>query len=178
MLSAVPDELRVLAVDNRRRVRADAEPKGETLRAKLKLPRQSFRHAWGVVLVLALAFPAAAQTSSSQTTQTLTAAAEQVADPLGRNTPRGTITGFNLAVHRNDFVSAARYMQVSAEQRASTEALARDLTELMDRYYTQLVTAVSALPEGALNDGLPPIVSGSDHSRWGEELGHRTGARQ
>ena len=46
-------------------------------------------------------------------------------------------------------------MQVSATQRGSTETLARDLTELMDRYYTQLVTAMSALPEGALNDGLP-----------------------
>ncbi len=126
------------------------------MRAKVKLPLQSFRHAWGIVLVVTLAFPAAAQTSSSQTTQTSTPAAEQVADPLGRHTPRGTIIGFNLAVHRNDFVSAARYMQVSAAQRASTEALARDLTELMDRYYTQLVTAMSALPEGALNDGLPP----------------------
>ena len=123
------------------------------MRAKLKL-RRLFRPAWQFILLAALAFPAAAQTFSHQSAPTATPA-EHVEDPLGRNTPRGTITGFNLAVYRNDFVSAARYMQVSATQRPNTEALARDLTELMDRYFIHPVTTVSNSPEGSINDGLP-----------------------
>jgi MscS family membrane protein len=122
------------------------------LRAKLKL-RGLFRPAWQFILLAALAFPAAAQ-AFSQRAATATPA-EHVEDPLGRNTPRGTITGFNLAVYRNDFVSAGRYMQLSATQRPNTEALARDLTELMDRYFIHPVTTVSNSPEGAINDGLP-----------------------
>ena len=126
---------------------------GEILRAKVKLPRL-FRPAWQFILLAALAFPVAAQTPSLHSAPTATAA-EHVEDPLGRNTPRGTITGFNLAVYRNDFVSAGRYMQVSAAQRPNTEALARDLTELMDRYFIHPLTTVSNSPEGAFNDGLP-----------------------
>jgi len=46
-------------------------------------------------------------------------------------------------------------MQINAAQRPNTEALARDLTELMDRYFIHPVTTVSNSAEGAFNDGLP-----------------------
>jgi MscS family membrane protein len=46
-------------------------------------------------------------------------------------------------------------MQVTAKQRPNTEILARNLNELMDRYYHQPVSTISNSPEGALNDGLP-----------------------
>ena len=107
------------------------------------------------MLLASLAFPAAAQTPSLHSSAPTATSAEHVEDPLGRNTPRGTITGFNLAVYRNDFVSAGRYMQISAAQRPNTEALARGLTELMDRYFIHPVTTVSNSAEGAFNDGLP-----------------------
>jgi len=79
----------------------------------------------------------------------------RTADPFGRETPRGTITGFNQAVHRKDIVGAARYMQVTAAQRRNVEELGRELAELIDRYYAAPVTSLSHEPEGAVNDGLP-----------------------
>jgi MscS family membrane protein len=79
----------------------------------------------------------------------------QPVDPLGRSTPRGTLGGFIRAVHREDYVSAARFMQLSAKQRPNTEVLARDLKDLLDRYFSQPLTSVSDSPTGALDDGLP-----------------------
>jgi MscS family membrane protein len=92
---------------------------------------------------------------------------EQVTDPLGRTTPRGTIAAFLRAVERDDFTLAARYMQVTDSQRPNTEALARDLKTLLDRHSGQPVTSISDSPDGALDDGLPidrervgPIIIG------------------
>jgi MscS family membrane protein len=76
-------------------------------------------------------------------------------DPLGRDTPRGTITGFNQAVHRKDFVGAAQYLQATAAQRRNAETLAGDLTELIDRYYLEPITSISDEPDGTPSDGLP-----------------------
>jgi MscS family membrane protein len=105
-------------------------------------------------LVLGLALPATAQipgTSSAQTSPP----AEQAVDPLGRDTPSGTILGFNLAVRRDDLVSAAQYMQLTPGQRVNAETLARQLNELVDRYFAQPITALSTSRSGTANDGLP-----------------------
>ena len=63
------------------------------------------RHA-AVLLVLALALPAAAQTNVRAPQGQSAPAAAPVAstDPYGRTTPRGTITGLGEAVNRNDLV--------------------------------------------------------------------------
>ena len=120
------------------------------------LPAGQRLRAWAAALWVVLALPAAAQIPVPGSSKTSPPAQQEEApDPLGRSTPRGTITAFTLAAHRGDFVSAARYMQVTAKQRPNTEALARDLNELMDRYYRGPVSAISNSPDGALNDGLP-----------------------
>ncbi len=80
----------------------------------------------------------------------------QVADPLGRSTPRGTITSFNEAVHRGDLPGATRYLQLTRSQRARADTLAHDLSELMELYLSQAVTTISASAEGARDDGLQP----------------------
>jgi len=80
---------------------------------------------------------------------------QQVVDPLDRTTPRGTISSFIRAMEREDYVLAARYLQVNESQRRNTEKLARDLKSLMDRYFSEPITSVSDAPEGALDDGLP-----------------------
>jgi len=76
-------------------------------------------------------------------------------DPLGRNTPRGTISGFTSAVHREDFVAAAAFMQLTARQRPNVDTLARTLTSLLDEYFTRPVGALSGSPAGITTDGLP-----------------------
>jgi len=77
------------------------------------------------------------------------------ADPLGRSTPRGTITELVRAFNHEDFVSAARYMQLNVKQRSSSADLGKDLKELMDRYFRQPLTLISDSPTGAHDDGLP-----------------------
>lgn len=81
---------------------------------------------------------------------------QQQVDALDRTTPRGTISSFIRAVDREDYVLAARYLQVRDEsQRRNTVRLAKDLKSLMDRYFSEPITSVSDAPEGALDDGLP-----------------------
>jgi MscS family membrane protein len=109
-----------------------------------------------VLLLGALAQPVVAQIPGLGASKILTPPQqEQLEDPLGRTTPRRTITAFIRAVDRDDFVSAARYMQVAENQRRNTERLARDLKTLVDRYLSQTLTSISDSPDGALDDGLP-----------------------
>lgn len=83
------------------------------------------------------------------------AAAEPASDPLGRDTPSGTILGFNRAVRREDFVSATMYMQLTGAQREHGETLARELNHLIDRYFDRPMSSLSTSRAGTANDGLP-----------------------
>lgn len=76
------------------------------------------------------------------------------ADPLGRRSPFGTITGFSSAVHRHELNVAARYLQAGGRSPQQLENLAEDLSELLDRYFTERLTALSNAPTGDLADGL------------------------
>ena len=75
-------------------------------------------------------------------------------DPLGRDTPFGTITGFRGAVGRDDFAVAARYLQIAGRGPRQVESIARDLSDLLDRYLTDRLTALSRSPAGDPADGL------------------------
>ncbi len=96
----------------------------------------------------ALTAPAAAPAAHA-------AATEAHVDPFGRTTPRGTVTGFIRASQRGDFAGATRFLQLPAEQSANGELLARELKELMDRYYVHSMESISDKPAGDVNDGLP-----------------------
>jgi MscS family membrane protein len=80
---------------------------------------------------------------------------EEVKDPLGRGTPRGAITGFTSAVHHEDYLTAAEYLQLTDAQRGQAGQLSRSLQALMDRYFLEPVVSLSDEPGGATNDGLP-----------------------
>jgi len=81
-------------------------------------------------------------------------------DPLGRDSPFGTITGFSTAVHRNDLAVASRYLQRERRGPQQLEDLALDLSDLLDRYFTERLTALSMEPTGNLADGLDPDREG------------------
>lgn len=109
-----------------------------------------------ILLLLGVIQPAAAQVFElDRTDEPPSASQQQPRDPLGRDTPRDAITSFIRAVERDDFVSAARYLEVTEAQRRHTEELSRDLKALMDRYFSQALTTVSDSPSGVVNDGLP-----------------------
>src|SRR5262245_26496311 len=102
--------------------------------------------------LLAISGRVSAQTPAAQPSQA--APAQATSDALGRDTPFGTVTGFNTAVHHGDFAVAAGYLQLSGRSSREAENIARDLNELLDRYFTQPLTTLSVLPTGALDDGL------------------------
>ena len=109
-----------------------------------------------LTLVVVLAVPTPGQIPGLKSQAPAPAApAQQPEDPFGRSTPRGTITGFIRAVHRDDYVAAARYMQLSSKLKISPEVLASDLKDLMDRYFKEPIATISDAPSGSLDDGLP-----------------------
>jgi MscS family membrane protein len=87
---------------------------------------------------------------------------EQFSDPLGRSTPRGTISGFVKAADHNDFVTAVQYLQAPGKPLHETETLARDLKQLMNRYFSRPLALINDSPDGEVQDGLP-----LDHDRVG-----------
>ena len=105
--------------------------------------------------VTAPAVPSSPLAPQSTTAVPATQPATPPADPLGRSNPRTMIREFIRAVDRNDFVSAARYMQLSKEQQPHAALLARYIRELMNCCFDQPLAAISAADTGALDDGLP-----------------------
>lgn len=111
------------------------------------------------IVVLALA--AAAQTGSKfpqkssppDSTQVLPVAA----DPLGRETPSGTIFGFLRVAQLKDYRTAAQYLQISASRRLTQgDELVRKLNVLLDQGSVGVLVKVSSLPEGNAQEGVPP----------------------
>ena len=62
---------------------------------------------------------------------------------------------FVRALDRNDYVSAARYMQLSRAQQPHADDLARDIHELLNCCFDQPLATISDAETGALDDGLP-----------------------
>src|SRR5262245_27536906 len=113
-----------------------------------------------VVFVLSLVLPALAtgqafpQTPPKSTTE----APASAADPLGRETPRGTVLGFIKAVDSGNYERAAQYLDTRAAPKAAQE-LARQLKEVLDRRLSAKdFDLLSAKPEGRLDSDLPPNV--------------------
>jgi MscS family membrane protein len=120
----------------------------------MNLTLRSRRSLFIALLLAAHVYSAAAQIPGLETSKPATSPEREIVDPRGRTTPRRTIIAFIQAVDRQDFVSAARYMDASEDQRRNTEQLARELKALMDRFFTQAIVGISDSPAGALNDGL------------------------
>src|SRR4051812_48752751 len=83
-------------------------------------------------------------------------AAPAANDALGRETPLGTVTGLSAPVHRGDLEVAIRYLETRGRSNTDLENLATQLNDLLDRYFTSLLTSLSMQPGGVLDDGLAP----------------------
>lgn len=71
------------------------------------------------------------------------------ADPLGRETPSGTVLGFLQAAQEGQFKTAADYLQLSAARRQSQGPdLAEKLKVLMDHAFVGSLRRLSTNPEG------------------------------
>jgi MscS family membrane protein len=70
-------------------------------------------------------------------------------DPLGRDTPRGSVVGFLQAAQTGSSKTAADYLQMTAARRQSQGAVTVDkLKKLMDRAFVGTVQRLSQRPEG------------------------------
>jgi MscS family membrane protein len=77
-------------------------------------------------------------------------------DPLGRDTPSGTVLGFLQTAQNGDYKSAADYLQLSAVRRQSQgPELAQKLKVLMDRAFVGSLRRLSTSPEGSPTSGPP-----------------------
>ncbi|MDT0690273.1 mechanosensitive ion channel family protein [Salegentibacter sp. F188] len=96
----------------------------------------------------------------TQTAEEEAAEPELPADPLGRRTPRGTVSGFISAVSEQDYSRASEYLnleQIPGEQ--EEERLAQTLQGLLDRRGNILPYSwISDEIEGSEDEGLPPDV--------------------
>ncbi|MFZ1009428.1 MAG: hypothetical protein WAN65_21485 [Candidatus Sulfotelmatobacter sp.] len=52
-------------------------------------------------------------------------------------------------------MTAAKYLQVTGRHKPEAETLARDLKELMNRYFSKPIAMISDSPEGTANGELP-----------------------
>lgn len=93
----------------------------------------------GLFFALTLCAPVCAQNLISQLLPSTPASnsSKTSADPLGRETPYGTIFGFLQAGQAGDYSIAAQYLQLGAAQRQSEgDALAMKLKVAMDRSFS------------------------------------------
>jgi MscS family membrane protein len=86
---------------------------------------------------------------------TATQAPAAANDPLGRQTPSGTVLGFLQAAQAGSYKNAADYLQMSAARRQSLGPdLASKLKVLMDRAFVGSLRGLSTRPEGSPDNGV------------------------
>jgi MscS family membrane protein len=90
--------------------------------------------------------------------------AAKAADPLGRTTPRGTLTGFMQAAQKGDTERAAEYLQLPRQETGIDSArVVQDLKALLDHAYLGRLAAITDNPDIAYDPHLE-----LDHQRVGE----------
>jgi MscS family membrane protein len=107
-------------------------------------------------LCLTLSMPAWGQGSITEILQpsaeTSKASESAPADPLGRQTPNGTLFGFLQAVQAENYPKAALYLQLSPARRdALGEKLAIELKTALDRAFVGSLRSISSSPDGGLS---------------------------
>jgi MscS family membrane protein len=79
---------------------------------------------------------------------------EQNDDPLGRNTPRGSVVGFMRAADKQDYDQAASYLETTQHGEAARQ-LAQQLQAILDRETSIDLSKLSRKPEGSLTSSSP-----------------------
>jgi len=88
-------------------------------------------------------------------------AAQSAGDPLGRETPRGTIMGFLRAAQDENYPVAVQYFQPAPGRRrvradGEQDLAAQLLAVINQKILASSLDSLSGDPQGRLDDGLPP----------------------
>jgi MscS family membrane protein len=127
----------------------------------MRVRRASFR----LLLLLSLACaPLMAQSVLKVLSSGTAQGVERSADPLGRDTPRGTLIGFMQAAQKGDSEHAAEYLQFPRqESEIDSTRIVQDLKILLDQAYVGRLAAITNNPDLAFDPQLEP-----NHQRVGE----------
>jgi len=113
----------------------------------MRVVRTSFRF---LLLLSLLCAPVLAQSvlkALSGGTSSTQAAARHT-DPLGRDTPRGSLTGFMQAAQEGDNARAAEYLQLPREENEiNSGRVVQDLKTLLDQAYLGRLSSITDNPE-------------------------------
>ena len=115
------------------------------------------RAVW-LLLCLAIGVPALGyQALPGQPNKTVTGnGSEAPADPLGRDTPSGTLYGFLQAAQAGSYSTAAQYLQMSPARRLTQgEDVASKLKVVIDRSFSGDLRRISNQPDGTPQEGMP-----------------------
>jgi MscS family membrane protein len=108
--------------------------------------------------------------SSSQTQASPQVA---LADPLGRDNPRGCILGFIKAAQEDNYSLAIQYFEPLKTRRhparSDEEELAVQLLAIFNHKFAGSLDFVSRDPQGRLDDGLPPEQEKVNSAPWAGE---------
>jgi MscS family membrane protein len=114
-----------------------------------------FKPTYWLLLCAAISATAVGQLPGLPKTATAPAT-PPVTDPLGRDTPNGTIYGFLHAAQAGNYSIAAQYLQMTNAKRAAQgEDLAAKLKEVMDRAFSGNLRLISNQSEGSPQEGVP-----------------------
>jgi MscS family membrane protein len=108
----------------------------------------------------AAALPQVPGLAVPQSAPAATAASAVPPDPLGRETPRGTLLGFIKAAQEEKYALAIEYFQPTPSRRRHSEQddeeLAAQLLTIFNQKFSGALELTSRDPLGRLDDGLPP----------------------
>jgi len=108
------------------------------------------------VLILCVLLPLACAAQISPVLPSGTTVPSPQPDPLGRETPSGSLYGFLQAAQAGNNATAAQYLQLSATRRQSQgEDIASRLKVVIDRGFSGNLRNISNKPEGTPQDGVP-----------------------
>ena len=113
---------------------------------------------WMLRVVLAsflFASPSAMLSAQAPKSATPAPAKAESTDPLHRETPRSALEAFLRHEEREDFATAARYLQALPGQEANMTEVARELQALRGRFKGD-IALVSNDPNGTVEAGLAP----------------------
>ncbi|MFZ0198832.1 MAG: mechanosensitive ion channel family protein [Candidatus Sulfotelmatobacter sp.] len=112
-----------------------------------------------LAFIICVSLPLAGQGALSQLLQSNPPASNSSktqTDPLGRETPYGTVFGFLEAAQAGNYAIAAQYLQMSpARRQTEGEELAQKLKAVMDTAFAGSLKHVSTQSQGALQEGVP-----------------------
>jgi MscS family membrane protein len=127
---------------------------GKSRQAVGLLVKQAYRFGFIALLLSGSAVPSPSQLKALAP-RPPKAEPAAVVDPLGRETPRGTVMGFLKYEKRGDYATAARYLQLPPGQNTNLVQLAKEFSALNPNFKGS-IDLLSDDPNGTVDPGLPP----------------------